>query len=99
MHSARAESRRSWASKDEFGAETTSSESKAGKLRVGYQDEDERQHEVEKMTIVTEFVPLHDIPYIFLSPDGGPYFSVDEFLSSPDRYPDPSTSIPDISHL
>ena len=54
MHSARAESRRSWASKDEFGAETTSSKSKAGKLRVGYRDEDERQHKVEKMTIVVQ---------------------------------------------
>ena len=47
---------------------------------------------------VTEFVPLHDIPYILLSPDGGPYFSIDEFLASPDRYPHPSTFIPDVTH-
>ena len=48
---------------------------------------------------VTEFVPLHDIPYILLSPDGGPYFSIDEFLTSPDRYLNPSTFIPDASHF
>ena len=48
---------------------------------------------------VTEFVPLHDIPYILLSPNGGPYFSIDEFLASPDRYPDPSTFVPDVSHV
>ena len=48
---------------------------------------------------VTEFVPLHDIPYILLSPDGGPYFSIDEFLASPDRYPNPSTFVPDSSHI
>ena len=47
---------------------------------------------------VTEFVPLHDIPYILLSPDGGPYFSIDEFLASPDQYPDPSAFIPDVMH-
>ena len=47
---------------------------------------------------VTEFVPLHDIPYILLSSDGGPYFSIDEFLASPDRYPNLSTFIPDASH-
>ena len=33
---------------------------------------------------VTEFVPLHDIPYIFLSPNNPPYLSIDEFLASPD---------------
>ena len=44
---------------------------------------------------VTEFVPLHDIPYIFLSPDKPPYLSIDEFLASPDRHLDPSTFIPD----
>ena len=48
---------------------------------------------------VTEFVPLHNIPYILLSPDGGPYFSIDEFLTSPDRYPNPSTFVPDVSHF
>ena len=48
---------------------------------------------------VTEFVPLHDIPYILLSPDGGPYFSIDEFLASPDRNSDTSPFIPDASHL
>ena len=48
---------------------------------------------------VTEFVPLHDIPYILLSPDGGPYFSIDEFLASPDQYPNSSTFVPDASHL
>ena len=48
---------------------------------------------------VTEFVALHDIPYILLSPDGGPYFSIDEFLASPDRYPNPSTFVPDVSHV
>ena len=47
---------------------------------------------------VTEFVPLHDIPYILLSPDGGPYFSIDEFLASLDRDPNPSTFIPETSH-
>ena len=48
---------------------------------------------------VTEFVPLHDIPYILLSPDGGPYFSIEEFLASPDRHPNPSAFLPDTSHL
>ena len=48
---------------------------------------------------VMEFVPLHDIPYILLSPDGGPYFSINEFLASLDRYPNPSTFFPDTSHL
>ena len=48
---------------------------------------------------VTEFVPLHDIPYILLSPDGGPYFSIDEFLASPDRYPNPTTFVPNTSSL
>ena len=47
--------------------------------------------------IVTEFVPLHDIPYILLSPDGGPYFSIDEFLASPDRYLDSSAFVPNTS--
>ena len=46
---------------------------------------------------VTEFVPLHDIPYIFLSLDRGPHFSIEEFLASPDRYQDPSTFIPNSS--
>ena len=46
---------------------------------------------------VTEFMPLHDIPYIFLSPNKAPYLSIDEFLASPDRYQDPSTFIPDSS--
>ena len=44
---------------------------------------------------VMEFVPLHDIPYIFLSPDRPPYLSIDEFLASPDRCADLSTFIPD----
>ena len=43
---------------------------------------------------VTEFVPLHDIPYILLSADGGPYFSIEEFLASPDRNPNTSTFVP-----
>ena len=51
------------------------------------------------MAFVTEFVPLHDIPYILLSPDGGPYFSIDEFLTSPDRHPDLSTFVPDTTHF
>ena len=46
---------------------------------------------------VTGFVPLHDIPYIFLSSDGGLYFSIKEFLASPDRYQDPSAFVPDSS--
>ena len=46
---------------------------------------------------VTEFVPLHDIPYIFLSPDRLPYLSIDEFLTSPDRYLDLSAFTPDSS--
>ena len=44
---------------------------------------------------VTEFVPLHDIPYIFLSPDNSPYLSIDEFLASPDQHLDPSAFIPE----
>ena len=48
---------------------------------------------------VTEFVPLHDIPYILLSADGGPYFSIDEFLASPDQNPNSSTFVPTASHL
>ena len=43
---------------------------------------------------VTEFVPLHDIPYIFLSPDRTPYFSIDDFLASPDQHPDLSAFVP-----
>ena len=43
---------------------------------------------------VTEFVPLHDIPYIFLSPDRAPYLSIDDFLGSPDRFLDLSTFVP-----
>ena len=46
---------------------------------------------------VTEFVSLHDIPYIFLSPDNSPYFSIDEFLASPDRLQDQSTFVPNAS--
>ena len=46
---------------------------------------------------VTEFVPLHDIPYIFLSSDRTPYFSIEEFLAAPDWYQDPSAFIPDFS--
>ena len=48
---------------------------------------------------VTEFVPLHNIPYILLSPDGGPYFSINEFLTLPDRHPNPSTFVPNTSCL
>ena len=48
---------------------------------------------------VTEFVPLLDIPYILLSPNGGPYLSIDKFLASPDRYLNPSAFIPDASHF
>ena len=44
---------------------------------------------------VTEFVPLHDIPYIFLSSDRTPYLSIDEFLASPDQHRDLSTFAPD----
>ena len=43
---------------------------------------------------VTEFVPLHDIPYIFLSPDQPPYLSIEEFLDSPDRYRELTSFIP-----
>ena len=46
---------------------------------------------------VTEFVPLHDIPYIFLSPDRAPYLSIDEFLASPDWHRDLSTFAVDSS--
>ena len=46
---------------------------------------------------VTEFVPLHDIPYIFLSPDRAPYLSIDEFLASPDQHLDLSAFVPDSS--
>ena len=49
------------------------------------------------MAGVTEFVPLHDIPYIFLSSDRAPYLSIDEFLASLDRYQDLSTFVPDSS--
>ena len=44
---------------------------------------------------VTEFVPLHDIPYILLSLDRAPYLSIDEFLASPDRHLDLSAYVPD----
>ena len=43
---------------------------------------------------VTEFVPLHDIPYIFLFPNNPPYLSIDEFLASPDQHQDLSTFAP-----
>ena len=52
---------------------------------------------LEKLGIVTEFVPLHDIPYIFLSPDRSPYLSIEDFLASPDRYPDLSAFTPNSS--
>ena len=48
---------------------------------------------------VTEFVPLHDIPYIFLSPDKAPYLSIDEFLTSPDRHLDLSAFVPKLPIL
>ena len=43
---------------------------------------------------VTEFMPLHDIPYIFLSPDRPPYFSIDDFLAALDLHPDLSAFSP-----
>ena len=43
---------------------------------------------------VTDFVPLHDIPYIFLSPDKPPFFSINDFLTAPDRHRDLSTFDP-----
>ena len=43
---------------------------------------------------VMKFIPLHDIPYIFLSPDSQPYLSIDKFLSSPDQDQNLSTFIP-----
>ena len=43
---------------------------------------------------VTEFIGLHDIPYIFLSPDTQPYLSIDKFLTSPDQYRNLSAFIP-----
>ena len=45
-------------------------------------------------SFVMEFVPLHDIPYIFLSPDSQPYLSIDEFLASPDQYQNLSLCVP-----
>ena len=51
------------------------------------------QHPID----VTEFVPLHDIPYILLSPDRAPYLSIEEFLASLDQYQDPSVFVPDSS--
>ena len=48
---------------------------------------------------VMEFVSLHDIPYIFLSPDSQPYLSIDEFLISPDRYWNLSTFVPNTLFL
>ena len=50
-----------------------------------------------QMVCVTEFVPLHDIPYIFLFPDRAPYLSIDEFLALPDRHLDLSTFAPNPS--
>ena len=47
-----------------------------------------------RMICVTEFVPLHNIPYIFLSPDSQPYLSIEEFLASPDRQRNLSTFNP-----
>ena len=47
--------------------------------------------------IVTEFIPLHDILYIFLSPDSQPYLSINKFLTSLDWYQNLSTFIPDTS--
>ena len=46
---------------------------------------------------VMEFVPLHDIPYIFLSPDSQPDLSINKFLTSPDQYWNLSTFIPNAS--
>ena len=45
-------------------------------------------------TTVTDFVSLHDIPYIFLSPNSQPYLSIEDFLTSPDQYRDLSTFVP-----
>ena len=44
-----------------------------------------------------DFVALHDIPYIFLSPNTQPYLSIDEFLASLDLHWDLSTFIPNTS--
>ena len=46
---------------------------------------------------VMEFVPTRDIPYIFLSLDRPPYFSINEFLASPDRHLDLSAFLPDFT--
>ena len=46
---------------------------------------------------VTEFVRLHNIPYIFLSPDSQLYLSIDKFLAFPDQYWNLSGFIPNAS--
>ena len=46
---------------------------------------------------VMEFVGLHNIPYIFLSPNSQPYLSIDEFLASPDRDRNLSEFVPNAS--
>ena len=46
---------------------------------------------------VTEFVPLHDIPYILLSPNSQPYLSIKEFLASLDQHQDLSAFVPNAS--
>ena len=46
---------------------------------------------------VMEFMPLYDIPYIFLSLDTHPYLSIDKFLTSPDWYWNLSMFIPNAS--
>ena len=44
---------------------------------------------------VMEFVGLHDIPYIFLSPEEPLYVSIVDFLTSLDQFHNLSTFIPD----
>ena len=53
---------------------------------INNEDWDNREDGQDEEDTVMEFIGLHNIPYIFLSPDSQPYLSIDKFLTLPDRY-------------
>ena len=53
---------------------------------INNEDWDNQEDGQDEEDTVMEFISLHDIPYIFLSPDSQLYLSIDKFLTSPDRY-------------
>ena len=52
---------------------------------------------LQMLATVMEFIGLHDIPYILLSPDSQLYLSIDKFLASPDHHRNLSGFVPNTS--